>query len=102
MFVTSMKEKAGRRKLERPCIASASKLSWQKPLWHDNQLSHLAEQRQWWLLGSPSLPLAEPQGPRVSEENSPSWDAAKGAQGGLPRGGKGPWGASWGEEGVPE
>lgn len=102
VFVTSMKEKAGRQEGWRGRACVSQQAGGERPLLAGSRLSHLAEQRQWWLLGGPaSFPQAEP---RVLEcpENSPAGTQPKGAQGAFPGGWQGPLGASWGREGVPE
>lgn len=102
VFVTSMKEKAGRQEGWRGRACVSQQAGGERPLLAGSRLSHLAEQRQWWLLGSPaSFPQAEPRVLKCPE-NSPAGTQPKGAQGAFPGGWQGPLGASWGREGVPE
>lgn len=101
-LVTSTKGRAGRQEGWRGRTCVSQQAGSKRPLLAGSRLSHLAEQRQWWLPGGPaSFPQAKPW---VLEcpVNSPAGTQPKGAQGGFPGRWQGPLGASWGREGVPE
>lgn len=70
--------------------ASRCWLAAQRPLLESSLLSHLAGQRQWWLILQPSLlPTGGASRPRVSEaspENRSSWEAARGQLKGTSQG----------------
>lgn len=83
-LVTSTKGRAGRQEGWRGCACVSQQAGSERPLLAGSRLSHLAEQRQWWLPGGPaSFPQAEPW---VLEcpVNSLAGTQPNGAQGGFP------------------
>ena len=78
------KGRAGRQEGWRGRACVSQQAGSERPLLAGSRLSHLAEQRQWWLPGGPAFfPQAEP---RVLEcpVNSPAGTQPQGAQGGFP------------------
>lgn len=84
VLVTGTKGRAGRQEGWRGRACVSQQAGGERPLLAGSRLSHLAEQRQWWLLGGPaSFPQAEPRVLKCPE-NSPAGRRPKGAQGGFP------------------